>query len=146
MSQLTFPILSDELTLPVLIGHNRKALAVLLAAGGALPSPVSTKAVVDTGTNVTCVDPAVLQRLGLLSTSQGTSQTAAGQAAVKLFEVSLSITPPANSAGPMLTRRDLIVMELPCPIPGVDVLVGMDILLDCRLLVDGPARQFSLEF
>jgi hypothetical protein len=46
----------------------------------------------------------------------------------------------------MLTRRDLIVMEMPSPIPGVDVLIGLDVLLDCKLLLDGPARSFTLEF
>jgi hypothetical protein len=46
----------------------------------------------------------------------------------------------------MLTRGDLVVMELIKPIPNVEVLVGLDILLDCRLLLDGPARQFTLDF
>ncbi len=46
----------------------------------------------------------------------------------------------------MLTRDDLLIMELIDPIPGVEVLIGLDILLDCRLLLDGPGRQFTLEF
>jgi hypothetical protein len=46
----------------------------------------------------------------------------------------------------MLTRRDLVVMEMPIPVPGVEVLIGLDILLDCKLLLDGPARQLTLEF
>jgi hypothetical protein len=46
----------------------------------------------------------------------------------------------------MLTRDNLLVMEMPSPIPGVEVLIGLDILLDCKLLLDGPARQFTLEF
>lgn len=146
MAQLTFPIPSGELKLTVVIGHSRNALSVLLAAGQAPPAPIWTTGVVDTGTNVTCVTPAVLQRLGLISIGQSSSQTAAGQAAVNLFEVSLSIPPAGNVAGPMLTRRDLTVMELPSPIPGVEALIGLDILLDCKLLLDGPARQFTLEF
>jgi hypothetical protein len=146
MPQLTFAIPSGELKLTVVIGHNRKDLAVRLAAGQALPSPVWTTGVIDTGTNVTCVTPDVLQRLGLIPTGQGKSQTVAGEAAVNLFEVSLSIPPAGNVAGPMLTRRDLTVMEMPSPIPGVEVLIGMDVLLDCKLLLDGPARQLTLEF
>ncbi len=46
----------------------------------------------------------------------------------------------------MLTRGDLTVMELANPIPDVEVLIGLDILLDCRLLLDGPGRQFTLDF
>ena len=146
MPQLTFPIPSGELTLLVMVGHNRKALAAVVAAGQALPPPIWTKGVADTGTNVTCVTPAVLQQLGLASTGQGSSQTAGGLAAVNLFEVSLSIPPPGNVPGPMLTRRDLIVMEMPSPIPGAEVLIGLDILLDCKMLLDGPAQWFTLEF
>lgn len=130
----------------MVIGHNRKSLAVRLAAGQALPSPIWTRGVVDTGSNVTCVTPSIFQRLGLLPTGQGHSHTVAGQAAVNLFEVSLSIPPPANAAGPMLTRRDLTVMEMPSPIPGVEVLIGTDVLRDCKLSVDRRARQLTLEF
>lgn len=88
----------------------------------------------------------MLQQLGLTSTGQGSSQTAGGLAAVNLFEVSLRIPSPGNDPGSMLTRLDLMVMELPSPIPGVDVLIGLDILLDCKMLLDGPARRFTLEF
>src|SRR5207244_420298 len=78
MAQLTFPIPSGELTLAVVIGHNRKALTALLAAGQAFPSPIWTMGVIDTGSNITCVTPTVLQRLALSSSSQSSSQTVGG--------------------------------------------------------------------
>jgi hypothetical protein len=146
MPQLTFAIPSGELKLAVVIGHNRQHLAGLLAAGQALPAPIWTTGVIDTGTNVTCVTPAVLQQLGLASTGQSSSQTVAGHSAVNLFEVSVSTPPPGNVPAPMLTRRDLVVMEMPSPVPGVEVLIGLDILLDCKLVLEGPARRFTLEF
>jgi hypothetical protein len=133
------------LKLTVIIGHNRKDLEAVLAAGQAPPAPTWTTGVVDTATNITCVTPAVLRQLELLATGQGTTHTAAGQAAVNLFEVSLSIPAPKNLPGPMFTWRDLTVMEMPSPIPGVDVLIGLDILLQCKLLLDGPGREFMLE-
>src|SRR5262249_19019032 len=142
----TSPPESEGVGLPGVVGHTRQAIRARLGAGQPLPSPVWTTAVIDTGSNVTCVTPGVLQRLGLSVLAQGSSQTAAGVAAVNLFQVSLSIPPPANVPGPMLTRRDLVVMEMPSPIPGVDVLIGLDVLLDCKLLLDGPARRFTLEF
>jgi len=147
MPQLTFPLSSSgELTLTVVIGHGRKALLGFLAARQPIPRPAWTTGVIDTGTNITCVTPAVLQRLQLSSTMQGSSQTVGGPVAANLFEVSVSIPPARNVPGPMLTRRDLVVMEMPSPIPGVEVLIGMDILLGCKLILDGPARQFTLEF
>jgi hypothetical protein len=104
------------------------------------------RAVIDTGTNVTCVTPGVLRRLGLTSSGQSSTHTIGGQVAVNLFEVSLSIPAPGNVPGPILTQRDLIVMEMAQPIPRVEVLIGMDILLGWKLLVDGPAGRFNLEF
>jgi hypothetical protein len=146
MDQLTFEKPAGDLTLTVVVGHGRRALLDHLASGQQPPSPVWTTGVVDTGTNVTCVTSVVLQKLGLLSTGQGSSHTVSGEAAANLFSVSVSIPPPDNVPGPMLTRRDLTVMEMPSPIPGVEVLIGMDNLLDCKLLLDGPARRFTLEF
>jgi hypothetical protein len=50
---------------------------------------------------------------------------------------------------PMIPERvvqpDLLVMELPLGFP-VDVLIGMDVLLGCRMLLDDPARQLTLDF
>ncbi len=46
----------------------------------------------------------------------------------------------------MLTRDDLLVMELIDPPPDVEVFIGLDILLDCRLLLDGPGGYFTLDF
>ena len=36
-------------------------------------------------------------------------------------------------------------MELLTPLAKVEVLVGLDFLLGCKFLLDGPARHFSLE-
>lgn len=74
------------------------------------------------------------------------THTAAGSVPVRLFRVSLSIPPAGNLAGPMLTRDDLLVMELIHPSPDVEVFIGLDILLDCRLLLDGPGGYFTLDF
>jgi hypothetical protein len=43
-------------------------------------------------------------------------------------------------------HSDMLVTELAALLPDVDVLIGLDMLLTCKLLVDGPARQFTLEF
>ncbi len=64
----------------------------------------------------------------------------------QFFRVSLTIPSTAGLGGPMLTFDDLLVMELGQLIPGVDILIGLDFLLLCKLTLDGPARQFTLEF
>jgi hypothetical protein len=46
---------------------------------------------------------------------------------------------------PWLVRPDVMVMELP-PGPLFDVVLGMDVLMTCKMLLDGPALQLMLEF
>jgi hypothetical protein len=146
MSQLTFPIRQNELKLTVVIGLHHQAMTALAAAGQPLPAPVWTKGVIDTGSSISCVAAGVLQKIGLSPIVRTSTQTVRGSAPVRLFRVSLSIPPAGNLPGAMLTRGDLTVMELANPIPDVEVLIGLDILLDCRLLLDGPGRQFTLDF
>jgi hypothetical protein len=145
MPLLTFPIHGHELPLTVVLGPNRPVMAAYVASGQPIPV-VWAAGVLDTGTNITCVARGVLRRLGLVPTRRSRSQTASGRVAVRLFRVSLTIPPAGNAPGASLTLPDLEVMELPRPFSGAEVLIGMDVLLGCKLLLDGPARQFTLEF
>jgi hypothetical protein len=146
MAQLTFPVTGLELRLPVIVGLDRSTMVARLSAGQAPGPSVWTEAVLDTGSNITCISQPLVQRLGLVPAAQGGSHTVGGQVAASLYEVSLSIPPPQNLPGPLLTRSSLIVMELPLTIPGIDMLIGLDLLLECKLLLDGPGRWFTLEF
>jgi hypothetical protein len=145
MPLLTFPIPAVELTLTVVLGPSRPVMQAHVASGQPVPV-VRAAAVLDTGTNVTCVARAVLRRLRLTPVRRNRSQTASRKMAVRLFRVSITVPPAGNLPGASLTLPDLEVMELPQPLPGVEVLIGMDILLHCKLLLDGPGRQFTLEF
>jgi len=143
---MTFAVRPEGLTVAVLIGLNNQDAAALAAAGSPIPPPVWGTGLLDTGCDITSVAPTLLRRLPLARTGGSSSQTVGGQVSVELFEVSLSIPPPGGAAGPLLVRPHLVVMELPHPIAGIDVLIGLDVLLTCRLLLDGPGRQFTLDF
>jgi hypothetical protein len=145
MPSLTFPVTPDGLAVPVWIGPSGKATVSLQAAGQAIPAPLLARGLLDTGSSVTAIAPWVFQRLPIPVAGTGTTQTAAGPVAVNLHEVSLSITDPGRPA-PMLTCSDLLASELAAALPDVDVLVGLDVLLQCRLTLDGPGRWFTLEF
>ncbi len=64
---------------------------------------------------------------------------------MRLYRISLTIFDLAQQHLPWFVQPDLVVMELPPGTP-VDVLIGTDVLLDCRMLLDGPGRQFTLDF
>jgi hypothetical protein len=146
MLQMTYPIQADGLKVPVLLGLNHQAMTALVSAGRPLPPPLCVTATFDTGSNVTCVGDHLLARLGISPLGQTYTQTASGQASVRLFEVSLSIPQFGNPPGSLLLGSQLVVMELAPPIPGVEVLLGLDVLLTGKLFLDGPARLFAVEF
>ena len=147
MALLTFPVTTAGLAAPVWIGLDGQATVAMRAAGLPIPAPVQATGLIDTGTDVTVVASWILRRLAVPLASTTSTHTAAGPVSVKLYSVSLGITDPAQPAGsPWLTRSGLPVMEAPAVLPDADVLIGLDILLDCKTLLDGPARQFTLEF
>lgn len=146
MAKLTFPIVSAGLVIPVLIGLDGQKTTSLRTAGQPILPPKLVRGLLDTGTSVTSVAAWVLQRLGLAIAASGKAQTASGSVPVNLFKVSLNITDPGMSGSPWLTRPDLLVSELTTVLPDTDVLIGLDILMECKLLLDGPARRFTLEF
>jgi hypothetical protein len=145
MPQLTFPILPDGLVVDVVVNLEAVLLLPLRARGQSCP-PIEAKGLIDTASNVSGVSPAILSRLGVPPVGPPSTTTGVGgTVTVQLYRVSLHLRDAGAPTLPMFTLPSLLVMELP-PGPTCDVLIGMDVLLDCKLLVDGPGRQFSLEF
>lgn len=145
MPQLTFPISARELIADVRVNVSAADMAQLYANRRAAPAPVVTRGELDTGSNATGVSAAVIQRLALVPHSKSSTTGIGGRIAVQLYRVSLSVFDAANPTLPWFVVPDLEVMELPSSVSR-DVLVGMDVLLECRLLLDGPARQFTLDY
>ncbi|MGH7170297.1 MAG: hypothetical protein ACRELG_08490 [Gemmataceae bacterium] len=75
-----------------------------------------------------------------------TTQTVSGPAHVDLFEVSVNVLDLSHPSGPKLIFPTLRIMEPPNPMTNFDVLIGLDVLLTARLLLDGPRREFTLDF
>jgi hypothetical protein len=105
-----------------------------------------TRGELDTGSNVTAVSAAILQRLGVPAQYQATTHTPAGPLAVNVFEVNVGVRNLADPTGAELVEAKLPVMELTTALPQIEVLIGFDVLLGCRFMLDGPGRQFSLDF
>jgi len=145
MPHLNFARQPDGWMLSVMIGVNGQRLAALAASGQPMPRPHLVRAVIDTGSDVTAIDPAVLSRLGLPSFQQHSTQTIAGQIPVDLYRVSLSIPPVGQQlTNPMLVQDQLIVMGLPTMLPGIDVLLGLDVTDQALLLLDGPRGEGTI--
>jgi hypothetical protein len=145
MPQLRFPILPDGLIVDVLVNLEASVLLPLRAAGHSCP-PVEGKGVIDTASNVSGVSPGIVSQLALPPVGPPTTTTGIGGAvSVQLYRVSLHIRDAGAPNLPMFTLPSLLVMELP-PGPACDVLIGLDVLLHCKLTVDGPAGIFMIDF
>jgi hypothetical protein len=147
MAHLTFAVTKAGLAVPVWVGHTKQALLALQAAGKPIPAPVGARGLRDTASDVTAVAPWIIQQLAIPVATTSSTHTAGGQVSVRLYRVSMSITDPTQPPGsPWLTSADLLVTELAAVLPDADVLIGLDVLLTCKLLLDGPGGQFTLEF
>jgi hypothetical protein len=145
MPQLSFAVSRAGLLVPTWIGLDGTTTSVLHTANKPIPAPIQVRGLLDTASDATAVASWVLQQLRIPAATTAVTQTAAGQAKVKLYEISLSINDPGLGKI-MLTKSDLLITELPATLPDTDVLIGLDVLLDCKLFLDGPSRQFSLDF
>jgi hypothetical protein len=144
MPHAQYPMPGKEMLVEVVVGLNTAQVQAMQAAGQPIPPFVRLHALIDTGTDVTAVTPAALAPLGL--TPSGTVQTitAAGMVVVNYYEVSLTILRPGPAFAPGLARGMWTITEFLHSAPGLDVLVGMDVVSECLLIVDGPNQYFTL--
>jgi hypothetical protein len=144
MPHLTLGISLDGFALTVLVGRNGKDTTDLVNSGQKVPPPLALRAIIDSGTDMTCVASRVVEQLGLIAIGGVETQTAAGLLNAKFYEVSIGIYPTGNLTSPMLLLEQLHVMELVQPIPNIEVLMGKDVLLGCLLIIDGPRGEFTI--
>jgi len=144
MPHLTFKTSSDGLAVRVLIGLRHTRIQQLRRAGMPIPAPKELRAIFDTGTDVTAVSESSLSHLGMQPVGTELVTTPGGVAIVSRYRISLSLPSEDRSAQLSLPEMDVLTMAHP-PI-GFDMLIGMDVLADCLLLVDGKARRFTLAF
>ena len=143
MPTLRYSITSLGLELPILVGLDQVAMLAFQSFGAPVPRPRAASALVDTGSDVSCVDAILLQQIGATRTATLTTQTASGQHAVQLSRVSLSIP---SSTAPSFVVPNLTVMELPVAISNIEILLGMDIVNLLRVNIDGPNGTFELNY
>jgi hypothetical protein len=146
MPHLSFPITADGFSLTVLIGLTKPDTQTLLNAGKPIPRPIWVRALIDTGSYATMLAPDVLRQLGVAVFRRTTTQTVSGTAPVQLYRVSLSVPGPAGPAGLMFTAPDLVVGELGVKPANADALIGLDVVRQCLMVVDGPGKQFTVAF
>lgn len=122
-----------------------RQLSYPLHKQGSSPHPVAARGLIDTGSDITAIATPILSGLGALVTQQTTTQTVSGQALVQLYRVSLHILDARNPIKPWFTLPTLLVMGLPSTL-AFEVLIGMDVLRQCKTQIDGPSGWVHLDF
>jgi len=127
----------------VLVAQSQAFVRHQRQHGRPVTAPIALDLLVDTGATMTVLNFPIATRLGLQQHAgqQATLfATANGVAQASVYDCSLVIR---DAAGPNdLLCANLEVAEL--PLAGIDGLLGMDVLKDCQLSLDGPNASFSL--
>jgi hypothetical protein len=113
-----------------------------------IPQPILLDALLDTGSDLSCVDPSAIRPLDLPSAGlmPTYSPGLGGLALSPQFTVNFAILDPSGTRGTDLLLADWIITELDMTLLGYQVLNGRDILARCKFLYDGPANTFSLTY
>jgi predicted aspartyl protease len=121
-----------------------KALA---ASGQPIPKRQVMNALVDTGASCTCVDPAIIQALGLTptgSTQMYTPSTGAQAHVTDQYDASLKIYCTMEQAPLEIPVIAVVASDL--RVQGIDALIGRDVLKFCLLSYNGDQGSFTLAF
>lgn len=143
MPQLTFPFDLNGMFVDVMIAPGADFLATLDQVKP-WPTPRWGRAMIDTGTNVSAVSLAILDALEIAPEGDLRTLGISGEMDVTLYEVSLTIMNRASGSQIEYAPPDVKVIGI--DIPDIDALIGLDLLIGCRMMLDGPGGRFSLHF
>lgn len=130
------------------VGVSQGRRTALESSNSPVPNAVQVDGLIDTGATCTCVDPSVLDQLGLSptgSTTVNTPSTGDTPAVADQYDVSVII--PTGPGHAPLTRQTVpVVKSLLLPRQGFHALIGLDILRGCHLTYDGQNGLFTLAY
>jgi predicted aspartyl protease len=135
---------------PILLAVLEVAQArakALADAGQPIPQMQVMQALVDTGASCTCVDPAIIQALGLTPTGSThifTPSTGAQGHLTDQYDASLKIYCTMEQAPLEIPVMAIVASDL--RVQGIDALIGRDVLKFCLLSYDGQSGFFTLAF
>lgn len=149
MPHFTLQIGSSGPIVTAYVVVSKARAAALLAASQPVPAPQRILALIDTGASCTCIEPAVVQALGLTPTGSipiHTPSTAGTPHVAQQYDVGLVI-PGAEAADPELffdtvpvTGTELLDGQ------GFHALIGRDILSRCFFVYNGTRGFFTLAY
>jgi hypothetical protein len=116
--------------------------------GATIPPPLLLSALIDTGAQVSCVEPAAVTSLNLptLASASVNAPGMGGHLTGKFLDAGLTIIHPSGNSTLDLRIPDITLLELPIGSRGYEVLIGRDVLASCDLLYRGRSGNFTLTY
>jgi hypothetical protein len=120
----------------------------MIKAGFAVPLWISGTFLVDTGASGTCIDPTLIQPLGIPPSGRvhiQTPSTGSTSHECSQYDVSIYI-PGADNSQEGLLIPALPILETPLMTQGIVGLIGRDILDRCTLIYNSGLKMFTLAY
>lgn len=125
-------LFSGGIVMDVVIGVDSITAQSLLASNIPVPSPITSKALVDTGCTITSIDNAIVTQLGLKVRGYNQTHTANGVMNVSQHQISL------NFARTNLTGRQVqTVQAVDLSGQPFGMLIGRDIMMSWSITYNG---------
>jgi hypothetical protein len=145
MPLLTGPIGAEGALVDIFVALSTPRVDALKAAGMGFPPPKKVRALIDTGASISSISPQIAKGLGLVPTgitSISSATTGSAPQNCNLYDVCLAFVQPSIK----VLGVNIPVIEVELFTPGVDVLLGRDMLRQCLCIYDGPGGTFILAF
>jgi len=129
----------------VLIGISTPRRTALEKENMRVPNAVIAKLLIDTGASCTCINPAILEPLGIAPTGAINIQTPSTNGkpvSCPQYDVAMMIYHTDNSR----FLPTIAVTGADVSSQGIDGLLGRDVLAHCLFVYDGRAEFFQLAF
>jgi len=140
----------ESLTYPMTVMPSGYMRAIFPLSVQRTPSErqcVNVLGELDTGCSWTVVDPTVATALNLTQVaSEPIRRLVVGVDEFESPVYTASLRLGGNQAAAVLEIPDLRVLSFPIAAKGFHVLIGLDALEHCALVVNGPAREFTVLF
>jgi hypothetical protein len=126
------------------IGVSDARRAALVTAQQPIPPLIPIRALIDTGASCTCLDPSVVQRLGIPATGNvavNTPSTGSTPHSANQYDVALIIPPSGPGQPPLVFGTIPVVAAELLAAQSIHALIGRDILSRCIFHYNGAAAQ-----
>jgi hypothetical protein len=135
----------------IVVGLAASDMLVLRRPGRPVPTPVTGRALIDTGADVSCAKPSML----IIILQSGvrpnrflyTNVLAAGGVSLNPeYSVTLTSIHPSGNTRANLLLRDHPMLQQDLGVVGYQALLGRDVLAHCVFIHNGPSNRYLLGF